>query len=322
MFDEPTRRASQGNLQGFGDALAGRGADLNQTIQVAPAALRPPRLGHGQPVRAAHRAALASSRSSGTPRASSRRSRRPTRTSSRRWPTPSRPSRATRRRSRSTISKSPPTLRAGTAVAARAAPVPRAHRGAVARPRHRRRPSCAARCRRSTRRCASARRCSGARSPLNDNLQGALGALEDLVKAPDHGRLAARPHGHRRHAAAPAALPRPVRHGLQLLEHLLDLRRRAPLGARRHRLLAARAAEHGHAGAGHRRHRLVGRQRVRPRQGRAAGQRRPVRPQQRLRARPSTRRATPTAAPARPATSRPTTRCATRASRATPTRAP
>ena len=36
MFDEPTRRASQGNLQGLGDALAGRGADLNQTIQVAP----------------------------------------------------------------------------------------------------------------------------------------------------------------------------------------------------------------------------------------------------------------------------------------------
>jgi phospholipid/cholesterol/gamma-HCH transport system substrate-binding protein len=36
MFDAPTRRASQGNLQGFGDALAGRGADLNQTIHVAP----------------------------------------------------------------------------------------------------------------------------------------------------------------------------------------------------------------------------------------------------------------------------------------------
>ena len=36
MFDEPTRRAAQGNLQGFGDALAGRGADINQTIQVAP----------------------------------------------------------------------------------------------------------------------------------------------------------------------------------------------------------------------------------------------------------------------------------------------
>jgi phospholipid/cholesterol/gamma-HCH transport system substrate-binding protein len=36
MFDAPTRRAAQGNLQGFGDALAGRGSDLNQTIEVAP----------------------------------------------------------------------------------------------------------------------------------------------------------------------------------------------------------------------------------------------------------------------------------------------
>ncbi len=36
MFDAPTRRAAQGNLKGFGDALAARGADLNQTIQVAP----------------------------------------------------------------------------------------------------------------------------------------------------------------------------------------------------------------------------------------------------------------------------------------------
>ena len=144
MFDEPTRRASQGNLQGFGDALAGRGADLNQTIQVAPAALRPPRLGHGQPVRPAHRAARASSRSSATPRASSRRSRRPTRTSSRRWPTPSRRSRATRRRSRTRSPRARRRCDAGDRVAARAAPVPRAHRRALARPRRRRRPSCAA----------------------------------------------------------------------------------------------------------------------------------------------------------------------------------
>ena len=36
MFDAPTRRASQGNLKGFGDALTARGADLNQTIQGAP----------------------------------------------------------------------------------------------------------------------------------------------------------------------------------------------------------------------------------------------------------------------------------------------
>ena len=61
------------------------------------AALRPPRLGHGHPSPRAP-TCRRSSRSSGTPRASSRRCRRPTRTSSRRWPTPSRPSRAIRRR--------------------------------------------------------------------------------------------------------------------------------------------------------------------------------------------------------------------------------
>jgi virulence factor Mce-like protein len=36
MFDEPTRNASQVNLQGFGDGFNGRGADLNETIQRAP----------------------------------------------------------------------------------------------------------------------------------------------------------------------------------------------------------------------------------------------------------------------------------------------
>ncbi|MFL5846282.1 MAG: MlaD family protein [Solirubrobacteraceae bacterium] len=36
MFDEPTRAAAQGNLQGFGDALTGRGYDLNTTIERAP----------------------------------------------------------------------------------------------------------------------------------------------------------------------------------------------------------------------------------------------------------------------------------------------
>jgi phospholipid/cholesterol/gamma-HCH transport system substrate-binding protein len=47
MFDEPTRRAVQGDLEGFGDALAGRGADINRTIEVAP-----PLLGHLQAVMA------------------------------------------------------------------------------------------------------------------------------------------------------------------------------------------------------------------------------------------------------------------------------
>lgn len=36
MFDAPTRRASQINLQGFGDGFTGRGYDLNVTIQRAP----------------------------------------------------------------------------------------------------------------------------------------------------------------------------------------------------------------------------------------------------------------------------------------------
>jgi virulence factor Mce-like protein len=36
MFDAKTRKASQGNLQGFGDALAGRGQDLGRTIEELP----------------------------------------------------------------------------------------------------------------------------------------------------------------------------------------------------------------------------------------------------------------------------------------------
>jgi virulence factor Mce-like protein len=36
IFDRPTRIASQENLTGFGNALAERGPDLNQTIQAAP----------------------------------------------------------------------------------------------------------------------------------------------------------------------------------------------------------------------------------------------------------------------------------------------
>jgi virulence factor Mce-like protein len=35
-FDEPTRRAQQVNLQGFGDALAGRGGDLGRAIEELP----------------------------------------------------------------------------------------------------------------------------------------------------------------------------------------------------------------------------------------------------------------------------------------------
>ena len=47
------------------------------------------------------------------------------------------------------------------------------------------------------------------------------------------------------HAAAAAALPRPVRDGLQLLEHVLDVHGRALHGARPDRRLGARAAQPG-----------------------------------------------------------------------------
>jgi ABC-type transporter Mla subunit MlaD len=47
MFDSRTRKAIQGNLQGFGNTLAARGSDLNDTI-----ASLPPLLSHLQPVAA------------------------------------------------------------------------------------------------------------------------------------------------------------------------------------------------------------------------------------------------------------------------------
>lgn len=47
MFDEPTRKASQENLRGFGDAFAGRGESLGRTIEALP-----PLFGHLQPVMA------------------------------------------------------------------------------------------------------------------------------------------------------------------------------------------------------------------------------------------------------------------------------
>jgi virulence factor Mce-like protein len=47
MFDKRTRRAAQVNLEGFGNAFAGRGEDLSRFIQTAPALF-----GHLQPVMA------------------------------------------------------------------------------------------------------------------------------------------------------------------------------------------------------------------------------------------------------------------------------
>ena len=40
MFDDDTRAAMQQNLQGFGDAFAGRGSSINVALGVLPALLR------------------------------------------------------------------------------------------------------------------------------------------------------------------------------------------------------------------------------------------------------------------------------------------
>jgi virulence factor Mce-like protein len=40
MFDEPTRKAAQANLQGWGDAFAGRGRDVGRTLEELPPLLR------------------------------------------------------------------------------------------------------------------------------------------------------------------------------------------------------------------------------------------------------------------------------------------
>jgi phospholipid/cholesterol/gamma-HCH transport system substrate-binding protein len=40
MFDEPTRKAAQGNLRGWGDAFAGRGRDVGRTLEELPPLLQ------------------------------------------------------------------------------------------------------------------------------------------------------------------------------------------------------------------------------------------------------------------------------------------
>ena len=321
MFDEPTRRASQGNLQGFGDALAGRGADLNQTIQVAPelfghlgsvmANLSAPRtelpsLLQGARRRRAHRRAgledqraplhddgqhlrgdlarPAGAQGRRSPRARRRCARAPARCacSARSSSTPPR-CRATSTRPTTELRGALPTVNSALRVGT---PV---QRRSVA---------------------------------LNDNLQGALGALEDLVKAPTTV-------GSLRGLTATVGTLQPQLRYLGpyvtvcnswnifwtfAAEHLS-----APddTGSSQRALLNMATQTPGTDGIG-----SSGANEFAHGKGALPEPRRPVRAQQRLRARPSTRRATPTAAPARPATSRPTTRCATRASRATPTRAP
>ena len=162
MFDEPTRRASQGNLQGFGDALAGRGTDLNQTIQVAPELFD--HLGSVMANLSAPRTELPSffKELGDTARVIAPVSA----TNAHLFTTMANTFEALSRDPQAlkdTIAKSPSTLRAGTrrcACSARSWSTPRRSRAISTRPPA----SCAARCPPSTPRCASAPPCSGARS--------------------------------------------------------------------------------------------------------------------------------------------------------------
>ena len=257
---------SQDNLQGFGDALAGRGADLNQTIQVAPELFGHLELGHGAtcPTRApsCQRFFKELGDAARIVAPVSKTNARLFTTMADTFEAISRDPQALK----DTISKSPPTLDAGTASLRVQRPFLE-HTAALSRDLDA--ATTELRGALPTRQPRAARRHAGAAAlgrSSTTTLQGALGALEDLVEAPTTNGVAARPDGHGRHAAAAAALPRPVRHGLQLLEHLLDASRpstsrRPTTPASSQRALLNMATQH----AGHRRHRLVGRQRVRPR---------------------------------------------------------
>ena len=282
MFDEPTRRASQGNLQGFGDALAGRGADLNQTIQVAPELFD--HLGSVMANLSAPRTELPSFfKELGD---AARIVAPVSKTNAHLFTTMANTFEAISRDPQAlkdTISKSPPTLRAGTSSLRVQRPFLE-HTAALSRDLD----TAATELRGALPTVNSALRVGTPvqrRSvALNDDLQGALGSLEDLVKAPSTlGSL-------RGLTATVGTLQPQVRYLGPFVtvcnswnifwtfaaEHLS-----APddTGSSQRALLNMATQQPGTDGD-----RLLGRQRVRPRQGRAARQGRPVRPQQRLRA--------------------------------------
>ena len=189
-------------------------------------------------------------------------------------------------------------------VAARAAPVPRAHRRALARPGHGRH--------RAARRAAtvdSALRIgtpsSGAPSRSTTTSRPRSAPLEDLVKAPTTtGALRGLTATRSAHAQPQLRFLGPFvtvcntwnQFWTFAAEHFSAPDDTAPRSARCSTWPRA---------ARNRRHRLAGRQRVRPRQGRAAGRAPSSTSTTTSTVRPSTSTATPTAARARPATSRP-----------------
>ena len=245
------------------------------TIQTAPALLRHLQLGDGEPRRPAHGPAELLQGARPTPRASSRRSRRSTRACS---PTMADTFEALVARSagaaRTRSPSSPPTLDVAHRVAARAAPVPRAHRG-VLRATSTGAPTelrgALPTLNRALRR--SARRCSAARSRSTTSCRTRSTRCSDLVEAPTTiGAL-------RGLTATVDTLQPQLRYLGPYVTVCNDWNNfwtfaaehfSAPdaTGASERALLNWPAAQPG------RRHRRAGRQRVRQRQGRAARQRR------------------------------------------------
>ena len=176
----------------------------------------------------------ASSPSSTTPRGSFARSPTATRTPSRPAPHASRRGRATPTALRQTIEKSAPTLRrsasARSASSARSSPHLRGCL-AVAAPRAERLPRTLPRDHPRARDRASGAQAHAGRSTRSCARRSARS--DELVRDPGArpSRCAALTR-HRRHPQPAAPLRRALRHGLQLLQLLLDARRRAPHRAR------------------------------------------------------------------------------------------
>ena len=300
MFDEPTRTASQGNLQGFGDAFAGRGRDVGRTLEELPPLLRslePVMHDAGRPAdrprrlrrrarrrRADRRAGVGAERALFTSMADT-------------FEALGRDEQALK----AFIAKSPSTLDVGTesfrvqqpflddltAFSKDFAGATDELRGALP----------------PVNRAVEVGTPVQERSvKLNDELRKTLGTVQGRRRGARHQRGAARPHRDGHDAQPAAALLRPVRDGLQLLELLLDVPGRALLRAGHDRVSPARAGQHDGPPGGLAR--LDGRRRAGQRQGRDRGHaavragpavRRRDRPgrQRRLRGRPARLRRAP-----------------------------
>ena len=303
IFDEPRRgRPRRTTSTASATRFAGRGAATSTRRSATLPRLSVPRSRSRAtwPTRSTELAQLLPG-ARRTRRASSRRSPRSTRGCSPTWPTTFEAISRDPQALKDTIAKSPADARRRRRTSLRVQRPFLDDTAAFSRDlARRRRTSCAARCRASTARSRSARRCSRRSVAAQRRARRTRSTrCSDLAEHADDQRGAARPDRHGDHAQPAAALPRPVPDGLQLLELLLDVRRRALLRARpdaappqRALLNSRRPSQDNGVGA-------IGRRRAGQRREHARHRRRhavPARPAVRRRGR--RRRHAPTARPA------------------------